>query len=178
MVNANFTTALGGQHQASVVRVHSQTLTYSDKSRQADFRGSVTAAQSDESIRADDAVLYLKPSAANAGPGLNGPKPAENTANQGTAKSAAKQNSQLDRIVATGHVVFTQPGRRGNGEKLIYSAGDGKYVLSGTETAPPQLWDRVHGTTTGEALIFSSQNDSVEVSGGKSSAVTDTRAKK
>ncbi len=175
VVNANFTTALGGQQQASVVRVRSQTLVYSDKTRQGDFQGSVTAVQSDESIHADDAVLYLKPAAGNAKPGQ---KPTENTATTGTAKPAAKQNSQLDRIVATGHVVFAQPGRRGNGEKLIYTAGDGKYILSGTETAPPQLWDRVHGTTTGEALIFSSQDDRVEVSGGKSSAVTETRAKK
>lgn len=176
VVNANFTTTLGGQQQqASVVRVLSQTLVYSDKTRQGDFRGSVTASQGDESIHADDAVLYLKPSPVSAKPEQ---KPAENIANQGTAKSAAKQSSQLDHMVATGHVLFIQPGRRGNGEKLIYTADDGKYVLSGTEAAPPQLWDRVHGTTTGEALIFSSQDDKVEVSGGKSSAVTETHARK
>jgi lipopolysaccharide export system protein LptA len=174
VVNANFTTALGGQ-QPSVVRVRSQTLVYSDKTRQGDFRGSVTAVQADEAIHADDAVLYLKPSAQS---GQNTPKPAESTANPGTAKPASKQSSQLDRIVATGHVLFLQPGRKGNGEKLVYTAADGKYILSGTETSPPQLWDRVHGTTTGEALIFSSQDDKVEVSGGKSSAVTETRAKK
>ena len=91
VVNANFTTALGGQHQASVVRVHSQTLTYSDKSRQADFRGSVTAAQSDESIRADDAVLYLKPSAANAEPGRMGRSP------QRTPQPRERQNPQRNK---------------------------------------------------------------------------------
>ena len=81
-------------------------------------------------------------------------------------------------MIATGHVVFTQPGRKGTGEKLVYTADDGKYLLTGTEAALPQMWDRVHGTTTGAALIFNSQDDSVEVSGGKSSAVTETRARK
>jgi lipopolysaccharide export system protein LptA len=173
-VSANFTTTLGAQQQASVVRVRSQTLDYSDKTRQGDFRGSVTAAQGDESIHADDAVVYLKPvTRSKAAPG-----PGAIVENSGQAKPAPKQNSQLDHMMATGHVVITQPGRRGNGEKLIYTAADGKYVLSGTEASPPQLWDRVHGTTTGEALIFSSEDDKVEVSGGKSSAVTETHAKK
>ena len=81
-------------------------------------------------------------------------------------------------MIATGHVVFTQPGRKGTGEKLVYTADDGKYLLTGTEAALPQMWDRVHGTTTGAALIFNSQDDSVEVSGGKSSAGTETRARK
>ena len=81
-------------------------------------------------------------------------------------------------MIATGNVVFTQPGRKGTGEKLVYTADDGKYVLTGTEAARPLMWDRVNGTTTGEALIFNSQDDKVVVSGGKSSAVTETRARK
>ncbi len=171
VVTANFTTTLGGQQQQSVVRVHSQTLVYSDKTRQGDFHGSVVAVQGNETVRADDAVLYLK--AANSKKPTTAPEPAA------TAKAVpAKQNSQLDHMVATGNVVFTQPGRKGTGDKLVYTADDGKYVLTGTEAALPQLWDRTHGTTTGEALIFHSQDDRVEVSGGKSSAVTETRAKK
>jgi len=172
VVDANFTTTLGGQQQASVVRVRSQTLVYSDKTRQGDFRGAVTAAQGNEAIEADDALLYLKPTAGNGAPERPGPAADSN------AKPAGRQTAQLDRIVATGHVVFVQPGRKGNGEKLVYTADDSRYVLSGTESSPPQLWDRVHGTTTGQALIFSSQDERVEVSGGKSSAVTETRAKK
>ena len=75
-------------------------------------------------------------------------------------------------------MVFTQPGRKGDGDKLVYTADEGKYVLTGTEARPPRMWDRVHGTTTGAALIFNSQDDNVVVSGGKSSAVTETRARK
>ncbi len=165
VVNANFTTALGGSQRASVVQVRSRTLVYSDPSRQADFRGSVTAERGDEAVHADHAVLYLKPPSGQS--------------DQNASKAApSKQASRLDHLVASGHVLFTEPGRRGSGEKLVYTADDGRYVLTGSEAAPPQLWDRAHGTTTGEVLIFSSQDDKVEVSGGKSSAVTETRAKK
>jgi lipopolysaccharide export system protein LptA len=157
-VLANFTSAMGATHQETPVSVESRKLNYSDSRRQADFEGDVTARHGDEAIRSDDALVILKPEAKTPG------------AKPGNA------NSEIERVVATGHVEFTQPGRRGAGEKLVYTADDGKYVLTGTPKARPRLWDRAHGTTTGAALIFNSQNDSVEVSGGKSSAVTMTRA--
>ena len=47
--------------------------------------------------------------------------------------------TQLDRIVATGRVVITQPGRSGSGEKLVYTADDGKYILTGTPGNPPRI---------------------------------------
>jgi lipopolysaccharide export system protein LptA len=71
-----------------------------------------------------------------------------------------------------------QPGRRGIGEKLVYTAQDGKYILTGTSATPPRLYDQIHGTVSGEALIFNSQDDSVSVTGGQSKAVTDTRTTK
>lgn len=157
-VLANFTSAMGAKHEETLVSVASRRLDYSDKKRQADFEGDVTAEQSGQTMRAEDALVFLKPE------------------EKSSSEHAGKGNSQIDRVVATGHVVFTQPGRRGEGAKLVYTADDGKYVLTGTPEAKPQLWDREHGTTTGTALIFNSQDDSVEVSGGKSSAVTQTRA--
>jgi lipopolysaccharide export system protein LptA len=179
VVNANFTSAMGAKHQESVVRVHSRTLIYSDKTRQGDFQGIVTAEQGDEAIHADDALMFLKPVTANT-KGSAGSSKQEQAAPVAPKPPAngSQQNSQLDHLIATGHVVFTQPGRRGGGEKLVYTADDGKYVLTGTSAAPPKMWDRVHGTTTGEALTFNSQDDSVVVSGGKSSAVTETRSRK
>jgi len=173
VVNANFTSAMGNNRQPSVVRVHSQTLVYSDKTRQGDFHGTVTAEQSDEAIHADDALMFLKPA-----PAAGAAKPAETAGSSNAAAGAQKQGSQLDHMIATGHVVFTQPGRKGDGEKLVYTADDGKYVLTGTDATLPQMWDRVHGTTTGAMLVFNSQDDNVIVSGGKSSAVTETRARK
>jgi lipopolysaccharide export system protein LptA len=157
-VLANFTSAMGAGHQETPVSVESRKLDYSDRRRQADFEGDVTARHGDEAIRADDALVILTPDAKSPGA-----KP-------------GKANAEIERVVATGQVEYTQPGRRGTGAKLVYTADDGKYVLTGTPKVRPRLWDRAHGTTTGAALIFNSQNDSVEVSGGKSSAVTITRA--
>ena len=164
VVDVNFASgSSNGKRPPAATEVHSRTLLYSDSERLADFQGDVTAQQGDEAINADEARVYLKPAAK---PGAE--KPAE-------TKSGG-QGSQLDHLVATGHVVVTQPGRKGQGEKLVYTADDEKYVLTGTSAEPPRLWDRTHGTTTGEALIFSSQTDKVQVVGGKASVVTETRA--
>lgn len=168
VVDANFTTsaATGSHHQQSVARVRSRTLVYSDQERRADFHGDVTAAQGDDVIEAEDALVYLKPVE---------PKTAGTPKTEG-AKTEGARGSQLERIVATGHVVFTQPGRKGDGDKLVYTADDGQYILTGKPDEPPRLWDRTHGTTTGAALVFYSQTDKVEVRGGNSSAITETRS--
>jgi lipopolysaccharide export system protein LptA len=164
VVSANLASAIGAKHQRGVVRVHSQTLVYSDADRRADFRGSVTAEDPNGVIHADQTQVYLTPAQ----------KPAAGSVSQPTQTPPTQ--TQLDRIVATGHVVITQPGRRGSGEKLIYTAEDGKYILTGSPGNPPRIADQSKGTTTGATLIFNSQDDSVVVSGGQSSAVTDTRA--
>ncbi len=162
VVNANITAAMGPKHQSGVIRVHSEALTYSEADRRGDFRGSVTAENPDGTIHADEAQFYLTP--LPKAPQENAPQPAP--------------QAQLDRIVATGHILITQPGRKGVGEKLVYTADDGKYVLTGSPGNPPKIVDEAKGTTTGSKLIFNSQDDSVVVSGGQSSAVTDTRAPK
>lgn len=164
VVDVNFAAgSQGGKRQQAATEVHSRTLTYSDSERLADFRGDVTAEQVDNAIHADEARVYLKPKA---------------EAEKAAAPQAGTggQKSQLDHMIAIGHVTFTQPGRKGDGEKLVYTADDDKYVLTGTAAEPPRLWDRTHGTTTGNTLIFNSQTDKVDVVGGKSSVVTETRA--
>jgi lipopolysaccharide export system protein LptA len=174
VVHANLTSAMGAKHQESVARVASETLVYSDEKRRADFRGSVSVEQADETVRCDDGLVYLKPAQTG---GRADAKSAGTASGQGNTQGG-QGNTQIDHLVATGHVTITEPGRRGEGEKLVYTADDGRYVLTGTPEKHPRLWDSVHGTTTGVTLLFNSQDDSVEVSGGNSSAVTDTRAPK
>ena len=127
VVNANLTSAVGARHQRSVVRVHSQTLFYADAERRGDFRGSVTAESPDGVIHADLVQFYLTPASNPAQKSGAAPPPAQ---------------TQLDRIIATGSVVLTQPGRRGVGEKLVYTADDGKYILTGTPGNPPACMTR------------------------------------
>jgi lipopolysaccharide export system protein LptA len=159
-VNANLTSAMGANHQQSVVRVHSQTLFYSDADRRADFHGEVSAEDPDGIIHSDQAQVYLTPA----------PKSGKS--------QQTNQQAQIDHIVATGHVVLTQPGRKGIGDRLVYTADDGRYVLTGSPGHLPRVEDAVKGATTGSTLIFNSQDDSVVVSGGQSSAVTETRTSK
>lgn len=143
-----------GGGTAGVLRVKSETLVYSDKSREGDFHGEVEAIDGPSRIDAEDVVMML------------------------SAKGPAAQQSQLERMVATGRVTIEQPGRKGEGSKLVYTAQSGNYVLTGTPGAPPRMVDRERGTTTGVALIFNNQSGSVEISGGKGSAVTETRVPK
>ena len=69
-------------------------------------------------------------------------------------------------MTALGHVVVTSQGRRGTGEKLVYTGETGDYVLTGTAAVPPHMTDPARGNVTGEALIFNSRDDSVSIEGG------------
>ena len=168
VVNASMASNLGAKHQQSVVRIQSRTLDYSDAERRGDFRGSVVAQDPDGVIHSDQAIVYLTPK----------PEAGQVAAKQAPAKGSGQGSSQIDHIVAIGNVVMTQTGRKATGERLEYTADDGKYVLTGSPGNVPHVYDQAKGTTTGARLIFNSQDDSVVVSGGQSSAVTETRTPK
>jgi len=159
-VDTTISSAMGSKRQPGVIRVRSNTLVYSDKDRRGDFDGDVVAVAPDGVVRSDDAQFFLRPAV------------------QQKTQSQSDASSQIEKIVAEGDVVLTQPSRKGEGEKLVYTSANGRYVLTGTATGPPRITDAARGTTTGAALIFNDQNDSVEVSGGQSAAVTKTRAPK
>lgn len=160
-VSTVITSAADNNNRTQVYRVRSQKLFYSDSERRAVFTGSVSAEDQDGTVESSKTEIFLskaQPQTAHAS-GSTGP-------------------SQIDKVIATGHVTLEQPGRRATGEELVYTSEDGKFVLTGTPRTPPRLTDQSHGTVTGVALIFNNRDDSVSVSGGKSSAVTDTRAPK
>jgi len=168
-VDTTIASTMGSKRQQqSVIRVKSDALVYSDKDRRGDFNGDVVAIAPDGTIRSDRAQFVLRPVTQQKAQGQSGT----------TSQAGASAPSQIDRIVAEGNVVLTQPGRKGEGEKLVYTSAEGRYVLTGTAANPPRISDVAHGTTTGAALIFNDQDDSVEVSGGQSAAVTRTRAPK
>jgi len=73
---------------------------------------------------------------------------------------------RVDHIIATGAVELEQPGRKGFGEKLVYTAVDQVSVLTGTKAVPPKVVDETQGTVTGASLRFRSGDDSVEVLSG------------
>jgi lipopolysaccharide export system protein LptA len=131
------------------VRVASQEMTYKDASRQVEFRGRVRVEEKDGTMRADEATVFLTTLTAPA-----------NAAVQGLI------GGRVDRVIGQGNVQLDEPGRKAMGEKIVYTAADESYVLTGTKAAPPKIVDEVRGTITGAALRFTSGDDSVVISGG------------
>jgi lipopolysaccharide export system protein LptA len=150
--------------EPSVVRVQSRTLLYADNDHKAVFSGAVVAETSSGLVHSSFMDVYF-----NAAPPSTG-----NQQNSQTQKSS----QSVSRIVARGGVELRQPSRKGTGEELIYTAADGKFVLTGSAAAPPHLSDEVRGSVTGNALIFNDHDDSVVVSGGPSPVVTQTHVAK
>jgi lipopolysaccharide export system protein LptA len=154
----------------SVVRLQSRTLLYAENDHKAVFSGGVVAETISGILHSSFMDVYFsqEPSPAKAPDQQGSPKPAGG-APQGTASQS------VSKIVARGAVQLEQPGRKGTGEELTYTAADGKFVLTGTGAVPPRLSDQARGVVTGNALIFNDRDDSVVVSGGTSNAVTQTR---
>lgn len=150
----------GAQPAPSVIRVHGGDLRYSDFDRRAVMHGGAlgaVVAETGTATSASDAVeLDLMPAGNQSGSG-------------GGA-------AQVDRMIATGHVVLTLEGRRGTGERLVYSGASGDYVLTGTAATPPKMSDPERETVTGEALIFHSRDDRVSIEGGGRETETETTA--
>jgi lipopolysaccharide export system protein LptA len=148
--------------EASVVRVRGGDLKYSGAERKAVMRGGVarkvTASTPDANTTSNELELVLLP-------------PGNHAGKDGAA-------AQVDSMTSSGHVEVASQGRRGAGEKLVYSSETGNYVLTGTAAEPPRITDPTRGTVTGEALIFNGRDDSVSIEGGGRRTTTTTTAPK
>ena len=82
-----------------------------------------------------------------------------------------ESTGRLDRIVAEGQVVITQPSRRATGEKLVYTVAADSFVLTG---GPPSIFDAEWGKITGDSLTFYKRDDRVMVEGRDTSPTTTT----
>jgi lipopolysaccharide export system protein LptA len=139
---------------ATSVAITSSGLTYTDTERIAHFDSDVTAKSTDVTMTATRMDAFLQPRGNDA---PNQPS------------SAGK----LEKIVASGQVVVTQPDRRATGTQLVYTSPDDKFVLSG---GPPSIFDAEHGKITGVSLTFFRRDDRVLVEGNNQfPTVTHTR---
>jgi len=143
----------------TVIRVRGGDLFYSDVDRRALMRGgtlgAVTAETGTAITTSDQVALQLA-----------------------AAASRSAGQSEVETMTASGHVLVTAPGRRGVGEKLVYTGATGNYVITGTAAIPPRISDAERGTATGQALIFNTRDDSVSIEGGESGTETQTTAPK
>src|ERR1051326_4399349 len=155
-------------HKQAPVNITSDHFVYTDDDRVARYEGHVLMTSEDGTLTAQRLDVYLKPRSET----QSSVKPAANAA-------ASAQPSQIDHAVATGKVALTQPGRRGTGEKLVYTDSDQKFVLTGTENEQPQVTDVQHGITRGDRLIFfrGADNRVLVESTGVERAYTQTRVK-
>jgi lipopolysaccharide export system protein LptA len=144
-------TQVDAKGKSSTMLVTAPKLNYSDNDRQAHYSGGVTAKSEDGVMTAGKADVFLNPAG---------------------AKTAMAGPSQLDHIIATTHVLVQQQERRAEGEKLVYQASTGTYVMTG---GSPMLSDPVNGTVRGDSLTFYNRDDRVVVEGSDSTrAVTHT----
>jgi lipopolysaccharide export system protein LptA len=146
----------------AVIRMRGGDLKYSGAERKAVMHGgtarSVVASTSDVTTVSNEVELTLL-------------SPGNHAGKEGAA-------GQIDHMTARGHVVVTSANRKGTGEELNYSSDSGEYILTGTAAAPPRMTDPARGTVTGDALIFSSRDDSVSIEGGGRKTTTVTTAPK
>lgn len=151
------------KHKQAPVNITSDHFTYTDEDRLARYEGHVLMTSEDGTLTSERLDIYLKP----------------RSETQGNAKPAANAPSQIDHAIAEGNVGLTQPGRRGTGDKLVYTDSDQKFVLTGSENEQPQVSDVQHGITRGDRLIFfrGADNRVLVESTGVERAYTQTRVK-
>lgn len=139
-----------GKGKQAPVTVRAQRLTYDDAAGTIRFEGGVTMRGADSSMMANDVVVYLAKE----------------------AKKGADAPSRIERALATGAVRIDQGARRATGERLVYTAAEGRFDLTG---GPPRLSDTEHGAVTGASLTFWNRDARVLVDGGDARTVTRTR---
>jgi len=143
--------------KATPVTITSARLNYADAERKIFLDGGVTAKGSDTTLTAQQMTVFLRSrseSQAGAGPATPG---------------------QVERIIAEGKVVITQPTRHATGDRLIYTAAEEKFVLTGGSTGgTPSIFDAERGKITGDSLTFYRHDDRVLVE-GKETSPTVTR---
>jgi lipopolysaccharide export system protein LptA len=143
------------QAVASPVTIASARLTYADSERRVHYEGGVDVKCADFSLHAKTADAYLL-------------SRIQTSSNQSFAGPG-----QLDRVVAQDAVKIQQPNRRAEGQKLVYTAAEDKFVLTG---GPPSIFDAERGKITGVSLTFFRGDDRVLVEGETSTpVVTQTR---
>ncbi len=158
----------GQDGKLTPIDVTADKLTYVDTERRARYTGNVLAKSTSGAISAQQIDVYLKPADS-----ADGGQPGTEAKASKPAIPGSEGPSKVDHMVAVDKVVVTEPNRRAVGDRLVYTADDGKYYLTGKTAS---IFDAVHGTVWGDSLTFYSHDDRVLVE-SKHSSPTVTRAR-
>jgi lipopolysaccharide export system protein LptA len=138
------------------VHITSARLNYVDEERRIFLDGGVTAKGSDLTMTGQQMTVFLLPR------------------NQSRTEPGLPTPGRVERIITQGNVVITQPTRHATGDRLVYTAADDKFVLTGVSSTgsssqPPSIFDAERGKTTGDSLTFYRHDDRVLVEGRETS---------
>jgi lipopolysaccharide export system protein LptA len=149
----------------SPVDVTADKMTYVDAERRARYTGNVLAKSPTATISGQQIDIYLKQS--------DSATSASTSSKSASFLPGAEGPSQIDHMIVTGNVAATEPNRRAVGSRLVYTAADGKYVLTGKNAC---IFDAERGQVWGDSLTFYSHDDRVLVE-SKAAAPTVTKAR-
>jgi lipopolysaccharide export system protein LptA len=130
---------------------------YSGILGEAEFTGGFRAETAGATIRANAGTVYLRDT--------KGAKDA--AAAQAVLLGVPSLEGNVDRVAAIGQVVINRPGLRATGERLLYTAAEQNFLLTGDAKNPATARDERGSITTGAALRFrpgcGATGDTVEV---------------
>ena len=143
----------GSRAGSSPISITAAKLTYADSERRAHYEGNVKAEGADFTAMANTVDAFLVPRS-------------QTSSNQSFAGPG-----RLDHMMAESNVVIQQPHRRAEGQRLVYTAAEDKFVLTG---GSPSIFDAEQGKITGVSLTFFRRDDRVLVEGEASAPVVTT----
>lgn len=149
-------TSIDKNGKSTPVHVSSNHLVYRDLEREATYQGAVLARSPDMTLTSNEMDVFFA-----------------RASQSGEKSTAAGTPAKLEKIIASGSVVVTQPTRHATGDKLTYTSEDDRFILTG---GPPSIFDAERGKITGVSLTLFRRDDRVIVDGNSSlPAVTNTR---
>jgi lipopolysaccharide export system protein LptA len=155
----------GQDGKLTPVDVTADKLSYVDAERRARYTGNVLAKSPTGTVSAEQIDIYLKP--ADTTGSSHAPTTAEGVL------PASEGPSRIDHMILIGRVVVTEPNRRAVGDRLVYTADDERYYLTGKTAS---IFDAEHGQVWGDSLTFYTHDDRVLVE-SQAPATTVTRAR-
>jgi lipopolysaccharide export system protein LptA len=142
----------GAGKKSTLWHVTAQSLVYNDAQSHAHLEHDVVAVSADQKMRAPVVDLDFTHGASVAGTG--------GARTGGSAPEGAQGPQQISRAVGTGGTTVEEGGRKAVAERGVYTASDGKFVMSG---GTPTLYDSTEGTTVGRQLTFFLADDTIIV---------------
>jgi LPS export ABC transporter protein LptC len=151
LVKTNATGSKTNAAKSNLWHVTAGSLVYNDAENHAHLEKNVIAQSVDQKMRAPIVDLYFT-------------RAATATATSGNIATGSKTfpagPQQINKVVGTGGVIVEQAARKAVADRGVYTASDGKFVMSGGN---PTLYDGAAGNTSGRQLTFFLADDTIIV---------------